>query len=97
MKKPYVKPSVSAPFTPPVGGNSVTKQNIVEMDSDVIRMLTKEGFADLFWERLQEERKADPCISQETIFNSLNEKYLKAIGCVRYSCYDSFRQVRDRK
>jgi hypothetical protein len=81
MKKPYIKPTVSK----------------IEVDSDVIRMLTKQGFADLFWERLQEARKKEPGTAQETVFNMLNEKYLKAIGCNRYSSYDSFRQRLNKK
>jgi hypothetical protein len=80
-KKPYTKPTVSK----------------VEMDSDIIRMLTKQGFADLFWERLQEARKENNCITQEAVFNELNEKYQAVIGCTRYSCFDSFRIVRDKK
>jgi hypothetical protein len=80
-KKPYIKPTVSK----------------VEIDSDVIKMLTKQGFADLFWQRLQEARKIDPCATQEDVFNTLNSKYTTAIGCSRYSCYDSFRNVRDKK
>lgn len=79
IKKPYLKPTVSK----------------VEMDSDIIRMLTKQGFADLFWERLQEARKSDPCITQEAVFNTLNQKYSSCIGCDRYSSYDSFRRRRD--
>ena len=69
----------------------------VEIDGDVMRMLTKQGFIDLFWERLQEARKELPETTQESIFDILNEKYFNAIGCMRYSCYESFRQVRDRK
>lgn len=79
IKKPYLKPTVSK----------------VEMDSDVIRMLTKQGFADLFWERLQQAKKDDPCVTQEEIFHVLNEKYMAVIGCERYSSYDSFRRRRD--
>jgi hypothetical protein len=81
MKKAYVKPTVSK----------------LEVDRDIIRMLTKQGFADLFWECLQETRKIDPCTTQEAVFDVLNEKYFKAIGCLRYSCFDSFRIVRDKK
>jgi hypothetical protein len=81
MKKTYIKPVITK----------------IEVDKEVIRMLTKQGFADLFWERLQETRKIDPCTTQEAVFDILNEKYLKAIGCVRYSCFDSFRIVRDKK
>ena len=76
IKKPYSKPTVSK----------------VEVDSDIIRMLTKQGFAELFWERLQEARKVEPCTTQEAVFDMMNEKYEKVIGCTRYSCYDSFRQ-----
>ncbi len=97
MKKPYVKPTVSAPFAPPTGGKILTKNNIVEMDADVIRMLTNKGFEALFWEKLSEARKVDKCTTQEEVFDALNHKYFKAIGCRRYSCYDSFRKVRDRK
>jgi hypothetical protein len=81
MKKPYEKPTVSK----------------VELDSDIIRMLTKQGFADLFWERLAEARKADQSVTQEAVFDLLNDKYYRAIGCTRYSCFESFRQVRNKK
>lgn len=81
IKKPYVRPSVSK----------------VEVDSDIIRMLTKQGFAELFWERLQEARKVDACITQEAVFDMMNEKYLKVIGSNRYSSFDSFRIGRDKK
>jgi hypothetical protein len=81
MKKPYIK-------------STITK---IEVDKEVIRMLTKQGFADLFWERLQKARKIDKSITQEAVFDILNEKYCNAIGCKRYSCFDSFRIVRDKK
>jgi hypothetical protein len=80
-KKSYLKPAV----------------NRVEMDSDIIRMLTKKGFVDLFWERFQEAKKIDDKVTQEDIFNELNDNYFKVIGCARYSCFDSFRIVRDKK
>jgi len=76
MKKTFVNPAVGK----------------VEIDSEVIRMLSKQGFADLFWEKLQEARKKNPSTTQEDVFDKLNEKYYNAIGCTRYSCYDSFRQ-----
>jgi hypothetical protein len=81
MKKTTGTPGVSKP----------------EIDSDVIKMLSKQGFADLFWQRLQDARKTDSSTSQETVFNALNDKYLAAIGCKRYSNYECFRKVRDKK
>lgn len=80
-KKPYVKPTVSE----------------LRVDREIIKMLTKRGFADLFWEKLREQRKINPCTTQEAVFDMLNEKYFEVIGCTRYSCFDSFRLVRDRK
>jgi len=81
MKKPYVKPEAKR----------------IEVDSDIIRMLTRQGFIDLFWENFKEARKTDPSTSQEAVFNILNEKYYNAIGCTRYSSYDSFRQRLNKK
>lgn len=90
MRKSYEKPRVSK--------IEVRKSiNPGDIDSDIIRMLSKQGFADLFWERLQEARKENPAVTQESVFDGLNEKYYKVIGCTRYSCFDSFRIVRDKK
>jgi hypothetical protein len=69
----------------------------IEIDSDVFRMLTKQGFADLFWERLCEARKENQSTTQESVFNALNEKYQKVLGETKYSSFDSFRIVRDKK
>jgi hypothetical protein len=81
MKKNYVKPASKK----------------VEIDGDIIRMLTKEGFAALFWESLAQARREEPCTTQEEVFDTLNEKYFAAIGSLRYSSYDSFRQRLNKK
>ena len=69
----------------------------VEVDADVIRMFTREGFVDLFWQRLQEARRSDPATTQEAVFNSLNDHWCRVMGSFRYSCYDSFRQRLSKK
>jgi hypothetical protein len=76
MKKTYKKPSV----------------NESKIDSQVIRMLTREGFIEVFWEELCACQKDDPSVTREMVFNHLNEKYFRALGSYRYSNYDSFRQ-----
>jgi hypothetical protein len=76
MKKPYIKPEI----------------NNVQMDSQIIRMITKQGFIEVFWEELAIRRKADPCISREAVFDDLNKRYCDMLGNFRYSSYDSFRQ-----
>jgi hypothetical protein len=71
--------------------------NKVEVDADVIRMFTREGFVDLFWERLREARRSDASVTQEAVFDSLNAHWCKVMGSLRYSCYDSFRQRLSKK
>jgi hypothetical protein len=79
MKKPYVKPTITK----------------VEMDSDIIRMFSKQGFLDLFTETLQEARRENQSITHEQIFDCLNEKFFNAVGSFRYSSYDAFRRRKD--
>ena len=81
MKKPYAKPEAQK----------------ISIDSDVARMFTRQGFIDLFWERLTEARKDNPMISQEEIFNILNKRWYEVMGCCRFSTFDSFRISRNRK
>ena len=76
MNKPYIKPEAKK----------------VEVDSQIIRMLSKPGFIEVFWEELAARRKEDPCISREAVFDSLNKKYCDVLGSFRYSSYDSFRR-----
>jgi hypothetical protein len=76
MKKTYTKP----------------ESKKIEIDSQVLRMLSREGFVDVFWEELAFRQKEDPSVTREEVFSLLNEKYFKALGTYRYSCYDSFRR-----
>jgi hypothetical protein len=76
MGKPYTKPTITK----------------VEVDSQILRMYTCKGFAEVFWETLQLERKANPKVSQKIVFDMLNEKFFAVFGEFRYSSYDSFQQ-----
>ena len=67
------------------------------IDARVIRMLTRQGFIDLFWEELQSARKENPCVSREQVFESMNQAYFSAIGMYRYIDYDSFKCALKRK
>jgi hypothetical protein len=69
----------------------------IEVDADIMRMFTREGFVDLFWERLQVARRTDPSITQEAVFDELNAHWSRVMGSLRYSCYDSFRQRLSKK
>jgi hypothetical protein len=76
MKKAYEKPEVKK----------------VEVDSQIIRMFTREGFIEVFWEELIEQRKANCKISEKSVFDLLNEKFYQVFREFRYSSYDSFRR-----
>jgi hypothetical protein len=76
MKKPYLKP--------------IAKR--VEVDSQIIRMFTRQGFIEVFWEELQTQRKENPKVSEKAVFDSLNDKFYMVFNEFRYSSYDSFRQ-----
>ena len=67
------------------------------VDKDIFRMLTRQGFSDLFWQRLQEARKLNPAVTQKEVFDELNAKYYTATGIFRYSSYDSFRLANNRQ
>jgi hypothetical protein len=75
-KKKYIKPEVKR----------------VEVDSQVIRMFTRQGFIEVFWEELQDQRKINPRISEKAVFDKLNQKFYEIFNEFRYSSYDSFRQ-----
>lgn len=69
----------------------------IEIDAVIIRMLSRQGFVEVFWEELQAQRKIDPKTTQETVFYKLNEKYYNVVGEYRYSSYDSFRNCMNRR
>lgn len=56
----------------------------------IIRMITREGFCELFEEELIKARKIDPNITYKTIFTSMNHQYLKSTGKLRYSSFRCF-------
>jgi len=80
-KKAYEKPRVSK----------------VEVDSQIIRMFTRQGFIEVFREELKARRKENPKITEKEVFDSLNQKFLEVFNEFRYSSYDSFRQRLDKK
>lgn len=64
----------------------------IEIDEDILKMFSHQGFKDLFWYNFKEAKKENPSVTQEDVFNMMNDKWIKVIGYPRYSCYDSFRQ-----
>jgi len=68
----------------------------VSIDADIVRMFSRKGFIDLFWERLHQARKNDPRITHEEIFDRMNFQWKGFTGELRFRTYESFRKSRDR-
>jgi hypothetical protein len=78
--KDYIKPSVKK----------------VEIDIQIIRMFTRQGFIEVFWEELQRLRKENPKVSEREVFDIMNGRFYEVFNEFRYSSYDSFRQQKNR-
>jgi hypothetical protein len=65
-----------------------------EIDERVIRMWTKEGFTELFWEEYIQKCKEDPegKVTYEQVFDELNGLFFDAVGSHRYADYKSFQR-----
>ena len=61
------------------------------------RLVTDDGFIREFWRRLQEMRQKDPSVTQERVFELLNEVYREVFGEDRYKSFDAFRKRRDKR
>ena len=61
------------------------------------RLVTDEGFIAAFWELLKERRAEDPSVSQESVYEELNEEYNSVFGEDRFKSFDAFRKRRDRR
>jgi len=67
------------------------------MNLYIHRLVTDEGFIREFWRRLQEERCKDPAVTQESVFELLNEEYREVFGVDRFKSFDAFRKRRDKR
>lgn len=65
----------------------------IEVDVQIIRMFTRKGFIEVFWEELQLQRKDNEKASHKEVFDILNQKFFDVFGEYRYSSYDTFKQI----
>jgi len=61
------------------------------------RLVSDEGFITEFWRRLREMRAEDPSVTQEDVYESLNDEFRSVFGCDRWKSFDAFRKARDRR
>ena len=61
------------------------------------RLVSDEGFIQVFWDTLRETRKTDPSVTPEQVYDALNAEYREAFGCDRFKSFDAFRKRRDKR
>ena len=61
------------------------------------RLVTDDGFIRAFWATLREWRRTDPSVTQEDVYNALNEEYREVFGEDRFKSFDAFRKRRDKR
>ena len=61
-----------------------------------IRMMTKQGFTDIFFETLERMKADDPATTHEQVYEILESEYYREFGQRRYASFRSFRDNRDR-
>lgn len=57
-----------------------------------IRMISKSGFIEVFWESLKEGRKSDPKLTQQHCYEFIEKEYQEAFHRRRYANFISFRR-----
>ena len=67
------------------------------MEDKLKTMASRDGFIRLFWTTLAERRQADPHVTQETVFEDMNDYYEEQIGEPRFKSFDAFRKCRDKR
>ena len=68
-----------------------------DVDERAIRMLSRSGCVELFWEELQRARADNPAVTREEVFNRMNEHFRSVMGMYRYIDYESFRASMNKR
>lgn len=64
---------------------------------DKTRIVTDEGFLEVFWEELGKCQSQGNPVTQETVFYMLNDLYEQTYGKPKYVSFDAFRMQRNRR
>lgn len=63
---------------------------------DITRMVSKEGFIQVFWERIREDRRAGGSMKFKECYYLMEEEFERAYGCTRFRSFDAFRMADKR-
>lgn len=63
---------------------------------DIKRMVTGRGFSEVFWERVQADRRAGGKLTFRACYAQMELEYEAEYGEPRYPSYEAFRKARER-
>jgi len=69
----------------------------MEINDNVRPLVTRRGFVRAFWRELRRRRGEDPTLTQEDIYNELEDCYREAFGEPQFPSFQAFRKWRDRR
>ncbi len=71
-------------------------ENTMEITPRILKMTTKRGFIELFYEELYKEMRGGKAgKTQKEIYESLETEYMRAFKRRRYASFNSFRRRKD--
>jgi hypothetical protein len=62
----------------------------------IFRMISPQGFTNLFWEEIKTAQSSGKHLTHEEAFDKLNEEYHQTTGKYRYKSFSSFKTLRDK-
>ena len=62
------------------------------INEKLIRMMTKDGFTEVFWETLKQKRVDNPNLSYIDCYEEIESEYISCFGKRRYTNFQSFRR-----
>jgi hypothetical protein len=63
---------------------------------DIKRMVTGRGFSEVFWERIQSDRRKGGKLTFRACYAQMELEYEAEYGEPRYPSYEAFRKARER-
>lgn len=69
----------------------------IDMENDLVKMVSLSGFIDVFWDRVKANRIDGGNQTYKEIYADMEADFSHRYGVTRFPSYDAFRKARDRQ
>ena len=69
----------------------------IDMENDLVKMVSLSGFIDVFWDRVKANRIDGGNQTYKEIYADMEADFSHRYGITRFPSYDAFRKARDRQ